>query len=159
MLAPSEDALWECGAGRGAGMRATDGRFFTGRRSAGRATGFGGAGLRGAFLGGTFAVRRIGLFAFAALRATGRFALPLPPPFPLPLAMRAPCQRPCQWANPSASNRRGGGRKTMAVGDTYRAVHARSLSDPESFWAEQARAIDWSKHWDKVLDSSSPPFY
>jgi propionyl-CoA synthetase len=47
----------------------------------------------------------------------------------------------------------------MAVGDKYRAVHARSLSDPEGFWAEQAEAIDWSRRWDKVLDSSNPPFY
>ncbi|MBS0546338.1 MAG: propionyl-CoA synthetase [Proteobacteria bacterium] len=44
-------------------------------------------------------------------------------------------------------------------GDTYRALHARSLSDPEGFWAEQAEAIDWTKRWDKVLDPSNPPFY
>ena len=47
----------------------------------------------------------------------------------------------------------------MAVGDTYRAVHAHSLKDPEGFWAEQAARIDWSKPWDQVLDSSNPPFY
>jgi propionyl-CoA synthetase len=47
----------------------------------------------------------------------------------------------------------------MAVGDTYRAVHARSLADPEGFWAEQAAAIDWTRRWDKVLDDSNPPFY
>ncbi len=47
----------------------------------------------------------------------------------------------------------------MTVGNKYRAVHARSLSDPEGFWAEQAAAIDWSKRWDKVLDGANPPFY
>ncbi len=47
----------------------------------------------------------------------------------------------------------------MATGDKYRALHARSLSDPEGFWAEQAAAIDWSKRWDKVLDAANPPFY
>ncbi|HKH66098.1 MAG TPA: acetyl-coenzyme A synthetase N-terminal domain-containing protein, partial [Reyranella sp.] len=47
----------------------------------------------------------------------------------------------------------------MAVGDTYRALHQRSLSDPEGFWAEQAKAIDWTRRWDKVLDESKPPFY
>ena len=47
----------------------------------------------------------------------------------------------------------------MAVGDRYRALHARSLKDPEGFWAEQAAAIDWTKRWDKVLDPSNPPFY
>ena len=33
----------------------------------------------------------------------------------------------------------------MAVGDKYRALHQRSLSDPEGFWAEQAKAIDWTQ--------------
>ena len=47
----------------------------------------------------------------------------------------------------------------MAVGDKYRALHKRSLNDPEGFWAEQAAAIDWSKRWDKVLDASKAPFY
>ncbi|MBM3648608.1 MAG: propionyl-CoA synthetase [Alphaproteobacteria bacterium] len=47
----------------------------------------------------------------------------------------------------------------MAVGDKYRAVHRRSLSDPEGFWAEQAGAIDWTRRWDKVVDRANPPFY
>jgi len=47
----------------------------------------------------------------------------------------------------------------MAVGDKYRAVHARSLQDPEGFWAEQASTIDWTRRWDKVLDSSKAPFH
>ena len=47
----------------------------------------------------------------------------------------------------------------MAVGDKYRALHQRSLDDPEGFWAEQAKAIDWTGRWDKVLDASNPPFY
>ena len=33
----------------------------------------------------------------------------------------------------------------MATGDIYRALHARSLRDPEGFWAEQAEAIDWTQ--------------
>src|SRR4051812_9742308 len=47
----------------------------------------------------------------------------------------------------------------MAAGDRYRAIHARSLKDPDGFWAEQAEAIDWTKRWDKVLDGSQPPFF
>ena len=47
----------------------------------------------------------------------------------------------------------------MAVGDKYRALHKRSLDDPEGFWAEQASAIDWTRRWDKVLDASKAPFY
>ncbi len=36
---------------------------------------------------------------------------------------------------------------------TYRALYARSVADPEGFWAEQAEQfIDWFKPWDKVLD-------
>jgi len=28
----------------------------------------------------------------------------------------------------------------------------RSLQDPERFWSEQARKLDWYKTWDRVLD-------
>jgi propionyl-CoA synthetase len=37
--------------------------------------------------------------------------------------------------------------------------HRRSLADPEGFWGEAAAGIDWERRWDKVLDSSRPPFY
>ena len=47
----------------------------------------------------------------------------------------------------------------MATGDKYRAEHARSLEDPDGYWAEQAEKLDWSKRWDKVLDDSRVPFY
>ena len=35
-------------------------------------------------------------------------------------------------------------------------VHRRSLDDPERFWAEEARKLDWYKTWDKVLDWQPP---
>ncbi|HEY4674625.1 MAG TPA: acetate--CoA ligase [Candidatus Bathyarchaeia archaeon] len=35
----------------------------------------------------------------------------------------------------------------------------KSIENPEEFWAEKAKAIDWFKTWDKVLDDSNPPFY
>lgn len=38
---------------------------------------------------------------------------------------------------------------------TYRDVYARSSKDPEGFWAEAAREIDWSKPWTKVFDPSA----
>ena len=47
----------------------------------------------------------------------------------------------------------------MTVGDKYRALHQRSLHDAEGFWAEQAKAIDWTRRWDKVLDDGKAPFY
>ena len=41
----------------------------------------------------------------------------------------------------------------------YAELHARSLSDPESFWADAAEAIHWTKRWERVLDDSNPPSY
>jgi acetyl-CoA synthetase len=35
----------------------------------------------------------------------------------------------------------------------------KSIKEPQAFWAEKARAIDWFKTWDKVLDDSATPFY
>ena len=44
------------------------------------------------------------------------------------------------------------------MGD-YQATYARSLQDPEGFWAAAAEALDWERRWDRVLDDSQPPFY
>ena len=33
-----------------------------------------------------------------------------------------------------------------------------SLDDPDAFWAEQARRIDWQRPHDRVCDTSNPPF-
>jgi len=41
---------------------------------------------------------------------------------------------------------------------TYREFHARSINDPEAFWADQARLIDWHAPFDRTLDYSRPPF-
>jgi propionyl-CoA synthetase len=41
----------------------------------------------------------------------------------------------------------------------YNDVYARSISDPEAFWAEAAEDIHWYRRWDTVLDQSNPPFY
>ncbi|TWG86710.1 propionyl-CoA synthetase [Cupriavidus gilardii J11] len=41
---------------------------------------------------------------------------------------------------------------------TTRAVHARSLADPDGFWSEQAGRIEWQTPFDQVLDYSRPPF-
>ena len=41
----------------------------------------------------------------------------------------------------------------------YEEAHARSLKDPERFWAEAGDEIHWYKKWDKVLDDSTKPFY
>ncbi|MHB8490655.1 MAG: acetate--CoA ligase [Solirubrobacteraceae bacterium] len=38
-------------------------------------------------------------------------------------------------------------------------VYERAASDPEGWWAEQARSLHWFSPWDTVLDDSNPPFY
>jgi acetyl-CoA synthetase len=38
----------------------------------------------------------------------------------------------------------------------YAEMHRRSMEDPNGFWAEQARKLDWYKTWDRVLDWNPP---
>ena len=42
---------------------------------------------------------------------------------------------------------------------SYDDIYARSLADPEAFWAEAAEDIHWERRWDRVLDDSRAPFY
>jgi propionyl-CoA synthetase len=42
--------------------------------------------------------------------------------------------------------------------DRYDAFYRRSLDEPEAFWAEQAARIDWHRPFDRVCDTSRPPF-
>ncbi|HET7278237.1 MAG TPA: acetyl-coenzyme A synthetase N-terminal domain-containing protein, partial [Dermatophilaceae bacterium] len=46
----------------------------------------------------------------------------------------------------------------MSDGD-YRTAYEQSLSDPDGFWGEAAKSIDWIQPPAKVLDDSNPPFY
>ena len=41
---------------------------------------------------------------------------------------------------------------------SYPEFHRRSIQDPEGFWREQARRIDWHTPFTQVLDYSRPPF-
>jgi propionyl-CoA synthetase len=41
----------------------------------------------------------------------------------------------------------------------YEAAYNAWRQDPESFWADAAESIQWYRRWDKVLDTSRPPFY
>ncbi len=38
----------------------------------------------------------------------------------------------------------------------YTEMHRRSLDDPEKFWAEEARKLDWYQTWERVLDWDPP---
>ncbi len=41
----------------------------------------------------------------------------------------------------------------------YEEIYARSLDDPEAFWAEAAAGIDWVEPWERVLDDTQAPIY
>jgi propionyl-CoA synthetase len=41
----------------------------------------------------------------------------------------------------------------------YAEVYARSLADPAGFWGDAARAVDWDRPCDRVLDDRRPPYY
>jgi propionyl-CoA synthetase len=41
----------------------------------------------------------------------------------------------------------------------YQTAYKAALESPEEFWAAAAETIDWGRGWDRVLDSSNPPFY
>ena len=38
-------------------------------------------------------------------------------------------------------------------------LHEEAARDPQAWWAEQAKALDWFEEWDEVLDESEAPFY
>ncbi len=41
----------------------------------------------------------------------------------------------------------------------FQAVYELSMRDPDAFWGDAAKLIDWDKPWDRVLDDSNQPFY
>jgi len=40
--------------------------------------------------------------------------------------------------------------------EQYRQTHRRSITDPDGFWGEQSRLIDWFSPWEKVLEWNAP---
>ena len=57
---------------------------------------------------------------------------------------------------PPSPERAGVPRWLVPSMDAYRAMHARSISDPEGFWGEVAGELGWFKPWDKVLEWNAP---
>ena len=47
----------------------------------------------------------------------------------------------------------------ISSGEKRKQEWEKSLKNPQEFWAEKAKAIDWFKPATKVLDDSNPPFY
>ena len=43
------------------------------------------------------------------------------------------------------------------TGSSFASTYRKSLEQPEEFWAEAARDIDWTRPWDTVLDLDSTP--
>ena len=61
--------------------------------------------------------------------------------------------------NPKEQVNEGGSLPTGAricPSKRYVEMHQRSLMEPERFWAEEARKLDWYKTWDRVLDWQPP---
>ncbi|WP_300345310.1 acetate--CoA ligase [Nesterenkonia sp.] len=49
--------------------------------------------------------------------------------------------------------------QTHAADTDYRALHAASLEDPEGFWLQAARDLDWTRFPSRALDDSAAPLY
>jgi len=47
----------------------------------------------------------------------------------------------------------------ISSGEKRKQEWEQSIKDPQGFWAERAKAIDWFKPFSKVLDDSNPPFF
>jgi len=47
----------------------------------------------------------------------------------------------------------------VSSGEKRKQEWEKSIKNPQEFWAEKAKAIDWFKFPTKVLDDSNPPFY
>jgi len=43
--------------------------------------------------------------------------------------------------------------------ELHHQIHSESLAEPDAFWANAARELDWDRNWDKVLDDSKAPMY
>jgi propionyl-CoA synthetase len=49
--------------------------------------------------------------------------------------------------------------KERTMTHQYDSAYRRSIEDPNGFWGEAARAVTWTKPFDKVLDDTNLPFY
>ena len=47
----------------------------------------------------------------------------------------------------------------VSSGEIRKTEWEKSIKNPQEFWAEKAKAIDWFKAPTKVLDDSNPPFF
>ena len=47
----------------------------------------------------------------------------------------------------------------ISSGEKRKQEWEQSIKNPEEFWSERAKAIDWFKPFSKVLDNSNPPFF
>ncbi|MCA9954169.1 MAG: propionyl-CoA synthetase [Anaerolineales bacterium] len=45
------------------------------------------------------------------------------------------------------------------MSQSYQTIYEKWQNDPHGFWAEAAKAIDWYKKWDNILDDANAPIY
>jgi acetyl-CoA synthetase len=50
-------------------------------------------------------------------------------------------------------------RAKITNGEKLQQEWQKSINNPQEYWAEKAKAIDWIKKWDTILDDTNPPFY
>jgi acetyl-CoA synthetase len=41
----------------------------------------------------------------------------------------------------------------------YETLYQRSITDPEAFWSDEAKHLEWYRKWDNVLDAGAKPFF
>jgi propionyl-CoA synthetase len=51
-----------------------------------------------------------------------------------------------------------GDQEACAMPESFADFYRRSIEEPDAFWAEQARLVDWQRPFDAVCDTSRPPF-
>ena len=47
----------------------------------------------------------------------------------------------------------------ISSGEKRKQDWEKAIKDPQEYWSEKAKAIDWFKPFSKVLDNSNPPFF
>src|ERR1051325_3656135 len=57
---------------------------------------------------------------------------------------------------PSTAKALGFDRWHISSLDEYRKLHERSIKDPEGFWGEEPKPLDWFTPWSRVLDWKAP---
>jgi len=61
--------------------------------------------------------------------------------------------------SPTAGDSAGANEIDTAPAAAYAKAYAEAIADPEGFWGEAAKALDWDRPFDRVLDDRGAPLY